>query len=174
MAEPPKLELLTRTAGAPGFHIHELHSGQSHRQFRPRRLPDDAWQVTPQPPSPDGTRTYILKNLRQDRFLLLSSREYFLWQLFDGTHSLEEIARTFHFEFGAFDYNLIRQLLAKLYQGGLLIAPDPLALQRRPNRAREMFGAAAGSNSAASGVGFRSRCRMPTGSVRRSTATAAF
>jgi putative peptide zinc metalloprotease protein len=136
MAEPPKLELLTRTPGAPGFHIHELHSGQSHRQFRPRRLPDDAWQVTPQPQSPDGTRTYILKNLRQDRFLLLSSREYFLWQLFDGTHSLEEIARTFHFEFGAFDYNMIRQLLAKMYQGGLLIAPDPLALQRRPNEGK--------------------------------------
>jgi putative peptide zinc metalloprotease protein len=130
MAEPPKLELLTRSAGATGFNIHELQSGVAHRQFRPRRLPDDAWQVTPQPHSPDGTRIYILKNLRRDHYLLLSSREYFLWQLFDGTHSLEEIARAFHFEFGAFDYGAIRQLLAKMYQAGLLIESNQLAFQR--------------------------------------------
>jgi hypothetical protein len=133
MAEPPKLELLTRTAGTTGFHIHELQSGQAHQQFRPRRLPEEAWQVTAQPQSPDGTHTYILKNLRQDRYLLLNSREYFLWQLFDGTHSLEEIARVFHFEFGAFDYSAIRQLLAKMYQAGLLIEPKQLVLQRGRN-----------------------------------------
>lgn len=131
MADPPKLELLTRAAGTSGFILHELESHQAHQQFRPRRLPEEAWQVTPQPHSPDGTRTYILKNLRHDRYLLLNAREYFLWQLFDGAHSLEEIARAFHFEFGAFDYNVIRQLIAKIYQAGLLFEPEQLALQRR-------------------------------------------
>jgi putative peptide zinc metalloprotease protein len=133
MAEPAKLELLTRNPGAPGFHIHELQSSQAHRQFRPQRQAHDTWEVTPQPQSPDGTRTYILKNLRHDRYLLLSAREYFLWEFFDGNHSLEEIARSFHFEFGAFDYAMIRQLLVKMYQAGLLIEPAQLALQQ--NRA---------------------------------------
>ncbi len=130
MAEPAKLELLTRNPGASGFQIENLQSSQAHRQFRPQRLPNDAWEVTPQPHSPDGTRTYILKNLRHDRYLLLSAREYFLWEFFDGSHSLEEIARSFHFEYGAFDYSAIRQLLAKMYQAGLLIEPAHLALQQ--------------------------------------------
>src|SRR5262245_49751729 len=116
MADPPKLELLTRTAGEPGFHIHELQSSPNDWRFRPRRLPDDEWQVTPQPQSPDGSRTYILKNLTNDRYLLLNAREYFLWQFFDGSHSLDEIARTLHLEFGAFDYAAIRQTLGKMYQ----------------------------------------------------------
>jgi len=133
MAEPAKLELLTRNPGAPGFHIHELQSSQAHRQFRPQRLPNETWEITRQPSSPDGTRTYILKNLQRDRYLLLSAREHFLWEFFDGSHSLEEIARAFHFEFGAFDYTMIRQLLVKMYQAGLLIEPAQLALQQ--NRA---------------------------------------
>jgi putative peptide zinc metalloprotease protein len=130
MAEPPKLELLTRSADAAGFQIHELQTSQAHRQFRPRRLSDEAWQVTPQPQAADGTRSFMVKNLLQDRYLLLSAREYFLWQHFDGTHSLEEIARAFHFEFGAFDYTTIRQVLVRMYQAGLLAEPDRLALQR--------------------------------------------
>jgi putative peptide zinc metalloprotease protein len=130
MAIPPKLELLTRTPGETGFEIRELQSSQAHLQYRPQRLPSDAWEITPQPHSPDGTRTYILKNLQRDRYLLLNSREYFLWELFDGTHSLEEIARSFHFAFGAFDYAAIRQLLAKMYQVGLLVEPGALALHQ--------------------------------------------
>jgi hypothetical protein len=135
MAEPPKLELLTRTSGTTEFHIDELQS-HAHRQFRPRRLPEQAWQVTPQPQSPDGTRAYMLKNLRQERYLLLNSREYYLWQMFDGTHSLEEIARAFHLEFGSFDYDAIRQLLTKMYQAGLLMEPSHLALQ--PSRSESI------------------------------------
>jgi len=92
-------------------------------------MPEESWQITPQPHSPDGTRSYILKNLQRDRYLLLNSQEYYLWQTFDGTRSLEEIARAFHFEFGAFDYSTIRRLLAKLYQAGLLMEPTQLALQ---------------------------------------------
>ena len=135
MAEPAKLELLTRTLGQPGFQIHEIQSHQAYLQYRPRRLPDDAWEVTPQPPSPDGTRAYVLKNRQPDRYLLLDAKEYFLWQYFDGSHSLEEIARSFHFAFGAFDLSAIRQLLAKLHQAELLIAPTQLALQQ--GRARK-------------------------------------
>ncbi|MSP39121.1 MAG: hypothetical protein EXR70_11575 [Deltaproteobacteria bacterium] len=130
MAEPAKFELLTRKAGEQGFQIHEIESSQAHLGYQPQRLPQEAWAITAQPPSPDGSRRYIVKNLRRDRYLLVDNKELFLWELFDGSHSLEEIARTFHFTFGAFDYTIIRQLLAKLHQAGLLVEREDLALQK--------------------------------------------
>jgi putative peptide zinc metalloprotease protein len=120
MLEPAKLEFLTRTAGEAGFKLYEVQSSQAYLLFKPERLPQSEWELTPQPRSPDGSRNYMLKSLRRDRYLLLGPREYFLWERFDGRHSLDDIARAFHFEFGAFDYFVIRQFLAKLYSAGLL------------------------------------------------------
>jgi putative peptide zinc metalloprotease protein len=120
MPEPAKLELLTRNPGELGFQVHEVASSQAHLLFKPKRLPQSEWEITPQPRSPDGSRNYILRCFRLDRYLLLSPKEVFLWEHFDGRNSLSEIGRTFHFEFGAFDYAMIRQFLAKLYHAGLL------------------------------------------------------
>ena len=130
MAEPAKIELLTRNRGEQGFQIHEIHSSQAHFQYRPRRLPQTSWEITAQPRSPDGSRTFVLRNLQCDRYLLLNAKENFLWDFFDGAHSLEEIARSFHLKFGAFDYTMIRQFLLKLYGAGLLMEPGALAMQR--------------------------------------------
>lgn len=130
MAEPAKIELITRNRGEPGFQIHEIQSSQAHFQYRPRRVPQSSWEIIPQPQSLDGSRTFILKNLQRDRFLLLDAKENFLWEYFDGTHSLEEIARSFHLNFGAFDYTIIRRLLTKLYGAGLLMEPGAVGLQR--------------------------------------------
>jgi putative peptide zinc metalloprotease protein len=132
MPDPVKLELLTRNPGESAFQIVELDSSHAYWAFKPRRLSSTEWQVTPQPVGADGARNYVLKNLRQDRYLLLNAREYFLWENFDGAHSIDEIARAFHFAFGAFDYALIRQLLAKLYHCGLLERRDAAGL--RPNQ----------------------------------------
>ena len=139
MAEPAKLELLTRKAGEAGFQIHEIQSSQAYLGYRPQRVPQAGWAITAQPQSPDGIRIYILKNLQRDRYLSVNSKELFLWELFDGSHSLEEIARSFHFVFGAFDYSMIRQLLAKLHQAGLLIEREDLALQKSLARSQANF-----------------------------------
>lgn len=139
MAEPVKLDLLTRKAGEAGFQIHEIQSSHAYLGYRPQRVPQQAWAITAQPQSPDGSRSYILKNLQRDRYLLVDSKEFFLWELFDGSHSLEEIARSFHFAFGAFDYSMIRQLLAKLYQAGLLVEREDLALQKSLARSQANF-----------------------------------
>jgi putative peptide zinc metalloprotease protein len=130
MAEPAKLELLTRTPGETGFFIQEIQSSQAYLQYRPQRLSKESWEITPQPHGPDGARTYILKNLTRDRYLLLNAGEFFLWEHFDGNHSLEDIARCYHLAFGAFDYSTVRQLLAKMHQAGLLVEPDQPALRR--------------------------------------------
>jgi putative peptide zinc metalloprotease protein len=120
MPEPAKLELLTREPGGIGFQVHEVESSQAHLQFKPKRLPETDWELTAQPRSPDGSRNYILRSLRRDRYVLLTPEEKFLWEHFDGHHSLSEIARAFHFQFGAFEFAVIRQFLAKLYHVGLL------------------------------------------------------
>ncbi len=120
MPEPAKLELLTRTADNAGFHTVEINSDYVYGLFKPQRLPKTEWELTPQPRGADGARHYVLKNLRHDRYVLLNAKEYFLWDYFDGCHSLEEIARAFHISNGAFDFSLIRQLLTKLYGCGLI------------------------------------------------------
>jgi putative peptide zinc metalloprotease protein len=140
MPEPAKLELLTRTSGDLGFQVHEVLSSQAHLLFKPKRRPQSEWELTAQPRSPDGSRNYILRAFRLDRYLLLGPKELFLWEHFDGNHSLSEIGRAFHFQFGAFDYTTIRQFLAKLYHAGLLekveAASDFQRLRRDQKRRR--------------------------------------
>ncbi len=130
MAEPAKIQLLTRKAGQAGFQIHEIDSDQAFLGFRPRRVAKEVWEITAQPRSPDGRRNFILRNLQRDRYLLIDTQESFLWELFDGSIPLDEIARSCRQKFGAFDYAMVRQLLAKLYQAGLLIERENFALQQ--------------------------------------------
>jgi putative peptide zinc metalloprotease protein len=121
MPEPAKIEFLTRSPDEASFQIHQVQSSQARGLFRPQRLPEGAWEVTAQPQSFDGSRHFVLRNLQRDRYVLLSSQEHFLWNHFDGNHTLIEIAKILHFEFGAFDYSIINQLLSKLYSAGLLV-----------------------------------------------------
>lgn len=120
MPDRAKLQLLTRSADESAFEIFEVDSGQAYSGFKPQRPPATEWELRRQPLAFDGSRTFVLNNLRQDRYLLLDAREHFLWEHLDGRNSLDEIARAFHLEYGAFDYSLIRELLAKLYHAGLI------------------------------------------------------
>lgn len=125
MSDPAKLQLLTRSSEESGFDIFEIDSSQAYSGFKPRRLTETEWELMRQPMGADGARTFVLKNLRKDRYLLLSTKEHFLWERFDGRNSLDEIARAFHLEFGAFDYSLIRQFLTKLYHARLIEGHQP-------------------------------------------------
>ena len=127
MSDRAKLQLLTRSADESGFEIFEVDSSQAYSGFKPQRLPATEWELRRQPLAVDGTRSFVLNSLRQDRYLLLNSKEHFLWEQFDGRNSLEEIARAFHLEYGAFDYSLIREFLAKLYHAGLIEGHRSLA-----------------------------------------------
>jgi len=139
MAQPARLQLLTRKADEAGFQIHDIESSQAYFSYRPQRAPKEIWEITAQPQSFDGRRNFILKNLQRDRYLLIDSQEAFLWELLDGSHSLEEIARSFHHRFGAFNYAIISQLLAKLYQAGLLVGRENLALRQSLARSQTRF-----------------------------------
>jgi hypothetical protein len=104
MLEPAKLQLLTRADGDSGFEIFEIDSNRAYAGFKPQRVPETQWDLRPLPRGADGSDHFILKNLSNDHFLLLSSEEGFLWRQLDGRNSLEEIARAFHLAYGAFDY----------------------------------------------------------------------
>lgn len=130
MREPAKLELLTRRPGDSGFEIHEVQSHQAYLGFRPERPAATEWELTPQPRGADGSRHYILKSHKRDNYLLLGPQELFLWEHFDGRHSLNEIGRALHFEFGSFDFESIRQFLARLYLAGLLNELQTTGLRR--------------------------------------------
>src|SRR5215510_14937059 len=130
MSGPAKLQLLTRSPDESEFEIFEIDSSQVHSSFKPHRLPETEWELMRQPLGVDGTRNFVLKNSRKDRYLLLTTQEYFLWERFDGKYSLDEIARAFHLEFGAFDYSVIRELLVKLYQIRLIEGAPTLAPER--------------------------------------------
>jgi hypothetical protein len=79
MAEPAKLQLLTRKPGETGFQLHEIESSQAYLGYRPQRVSNEFWEIIAQPSSPDGRRNFILKNLQRDRYLLIDSHESFLW-----------------------------------------------------------------------------------------------
>ena len=127
MPDRAKLQLLTRSADESGFEIFEVDSSQAYSGFKPQRPASTEWELRRQPLAVDGTRNFVLNNLRQDHYLLLNSKEHFLWEQFDGRNSLEEIARAFHLEHGAFDYALVREFLAKLYDAGLIEGHRTLA-----------------------------------------------
>jgi putative peptide zinc metalloprotease protein len=120
MQDPAKLQLLTRSSEDSVFEIFEIDSTQASSRFRPKRRPAAEWDLKRQPRGIDGSLHFVLKNLRDDRYVLLSAQEFFLWEQFNGHNSLEEIARAFHLAFGAFDYSLIHGFLNKLYHAGLL------------------------------------------------------
>jgi putative peptide zinc metalloprotease protein len=120
MAGPAKLEILTRKSGEAGFSVREIQSSQAYLHFRPERIHDAEWELRPQPKAPDGSQAYILRGLAGNRYLLLTDAERFLWERFDGRRSMSDVAREFFFEFGSFDFSIIRQFVAKLHQVGLL------------------------------------------------------
>ncbi len=137
MDQPAKLQLLTRQSGEAGFEIHHIDSDQAYLGYRPRRVERETWEITAQPQSPDGRRNFILKNLRQDRYLLIDEREAFLWERFDGGHCVEEIAGACQERFGDFTAAQIRPVLAKLSEAGLLVERENLALQQSLARNQE-------------------------------------
>ncbi|HLC40107.1 MAG TPA: hypothetical protein VJO34_00595 [Methylomirabilota bacterium] len=130
MSGPAKIEFLTRNAGDGEFSLREIQSSEAYLRFKPVRVHESQWELTPQPRGPDGHPTYVLRSLRSNRYLLLTEAERFLWERLDGHHSMSDLARAFFFEFGSFDFSVIRQFLAKLHQAQLLGVASVFTLRK--------------------------------------------
>ncbi len=150
MARQTKIQLLIRREEDQGFEVRAVPSALAYLQYRPQRIPDSAWELAQLPKGIERRATYVLKNKTTDRYLLLTERECFLWKQMDGRTSLQDMATAYVLRFGAFDFDAIPALIAKLGRAELLtLRPasrlrEVLAGHRKNLGARALEGALRG------------------------------
>jgi putative peptide zinc metalloprotease protein len=115
-----KLELLVRHDDGDDFEVHEVGSARAFIQLRPQRVAEGSFEISEVTSRVAGQRSFILKNLSTDRFLLLSEPERFLWDQMNGETSLQQMATAYVLRYGEFDFDIIPNLIRKLQRGGLL------------------------------------------------------
>jgi putative peptide zinc metalloprotease protein len=144
VARQSKIQLLVRTEGEQAFELRQLPSALAYLQHRPQRLPESQYELARMSSRGDGRLTYVLKNRANERYLLLSEPEHFLWERMDGRTSLQDLATAYVLRYGAFDFDLIPTLIAKLRRVDLLtLRPasrlrEVLARYRRNTAARAL------------------------------------
>lgn len=61
-----------------------------------------------------GEEYYILNNPEANTYLRIDARDYFLWELLDGEHSVRDLAVAYFVRFGAFPFDRLVQLIGQL------------------------------------------------------------
>jgi putative peptide zinc metalloprotease protein len=116
-----KLELLVRREDDnETFEVREIGSATAFVQSRPQRVAPESFELAEGNSRVAGQRHFILKNTTTDRFLMLTEPEKFLWEQMDGRTSLQEIATAYVLRYGAFDFDVIPNLIRKLQRAQLL------------------------------------------------------
>lgn len=132
-----KIELLVRHAADDGFEIRQISSGAAWVKMRPQRVPAEAYELAEVTSRVDRQRSFILKNTRTDRFLMLSEAERFLWDEMNGRASVQELATAYVLKYGQFDFDLIPALIKKLQRAQLLTLTPGSRLRKSLGRHRE-------------------------------------
>jgi putative peptide zinc metalloprotease protein len=124
----PELELLIRSRGSsPGssgsFVTKRYVANQVALTVRPRRIPEDSYEVQAQSRK-DRKLFYVIRQLDADKYLFLNEEEYFLWQKMDGLHTLRDVATAYFIKFGSFDFRVIHRFLARARDQKLIVIPQ--------------------------------------------------
>jgi putative peptide zinc metalloprotease protein len=106
-------------------------------QYRPRRIPEGDCEVTQQPAGLHGTPTYVLKNRRTEQYIQVTEPEKFLWDQMDGRASMQDIGTAYVLRYGAFDFEIIPRVIAKLYRANLLVFRPASSLRRMLEKYRD-------------------------------------
>lgn len=61
-----------------------------------------------------GQVYYVLHNAQANTYLQVDERDYFLWELLDGEHSIRDLAVAYSVRFGAFPFDRLVHLLGQL------------------------------------------------------------
>src|SRR5215472_787766 len=138
-----RLELLVRRDDGDGFETREVQSARAYLESRPQRIPDDDWELARLPAGLRGAATYVLKNRRNEEYLLLTEQEKFLWERMDGRVSLQEMGTAYVLRYGSFDFDIIPELIAKLRRLDLLTMRPASRLREVLARNRKNPGARA-------------------------------
>ncbi len=115
-----RIELLVRGQDGDGFETREVPSAFAYLESRPQRIPDPECELARLPSGLRGAATYVLKNRRTEDYLQITEQEKFLWEQMDGSASLLEIGTAYVLRYGAFDFDIIPALIAKLRRVELL------------------------------------------------------
>ncbi len=143
MARQTKIQLLIRREEDQGFEVRAVPSALAYLQYRPQRIADSAYELAELPRGIERRATYVLKNRTTDRYLLLTEPERFLWEQMDGRTSLQDMATAYVLRYGAFDFDLIPALIAKLRRAELLTLRPASRLREVLARHRKNLGARA-------------------------------
>lgn len=131
----PELELLIRRSpqgpGSSGSFVTKRYvANQVALTVRPRRIPEDSYEVQAQSRK-DRKLFYVIRQMESDRYLFLNEEEYFLWQKMDGLHTLRDVATAYFIKFGSFDFRTIQKFLARAREHKLIVIQET-DLVRRP------------------------------------------
>ena len=124
------MELLVRREDGEGFDLRQVSSGPAFLQLRPQRVDADSFELVEVPSRLGEHESFILKNTKTERFILLTTEERFLWDRMDGAMSLQDMATAYVLTFGAFDFELVPRLIRKL-QAAQLLKIHPVSRLRR-------------------------------------------
>jgi putative peptide zinc metalloprotease protein len=64
---------------------------------------------------------YVLNNPEANAYLKVDARDYYLWGLMDGEHSVSDLAMAYYSEFGAYPFERLPHLLAELEAKQLVV-----------------------------------------------------
>lgn len=131
-----KLELLVRRDDQ-SFEIQEVSSSAAWVQMRPTRVADADFELAQVTSRVSHELSFILKNRKTERFLILSEPERFLWDQMGGHTSLQEMATAYVLRYGEFNFNIIPSLVGKLQKAQLLTLEPASRLRRVLARNRE-------------------------------------
>ena len=123
------LPLLIRDETGDSFRLVEIPSSVAYLGQRPRRIPDEHYELAKHRRGVDGSPLYILKNRRTERFVQLTEPEKFLWEQMNGRASVQDLGTAYVLRFGAFDFEVIPALIQKLFSARLLEMPSPSRLR---------------------------------------------
>jgi putative peptide zinc metalloprotease protein len=131
-----KLELLVRRDD-DSFELQEVSSSAAWVQMRPMHVAADTFELAEVTSRVSHEPSFILKNRKTERFLILSAPERFLWEQMDGRTSLQEMATAYVLKYGQFNFNIIPDLVRKLQKAQLLTLEPASRLRRVLARNRQ-------------------------------------
>jgi len=88
-------------------------------KYRPMRAV--GWALK-QIESSKGETYWVLKNLRKEAYLRLNEEQVFLWELMDGSHSIQDMAVSVFFKYKTLSFEGLMGYVENLYANGFLIS----------------------------------------------------
>jgi putative peptide zinc metalloprotease protein len=162
IARRAKLELLVRRDDET-FELQEVSSSVAWVQMRPTRVADADFELAEVTSRVSREPSFILKNRKTERFLILSEPERFLWDQMGGHTSLQEMATAYVLKYGQFNFKIIPSLVGKLQKAQLLTLEPASRLRRvlARNRQQRVLRAAEATRFALERINISSRSVQP-------------